>query len=205
LAGGVAPEAKHFEPLLDKVALHQLGCAEAEPAEVAAQLAQAWKLFHGPAGCVACHPSGHTLWSDGRYHNIGIDGSGEVLSDPPRQGRFRVAPLGEKNRYLLGAWRTPTLRSLPRTAPYFHNGEQADLQAAVARHVRPEPFPRERNYYLAPKLAKPDGSRRLFDLSDQELRALTLFLRALEGGPVDAAVGPPAQHLPTKPPNSKTP
>ncbi|MFQ3650984.1 MAG: cytochrome-c peroxidase, partial [Gemmataceae bacterium] len=93
LAGGIAPEAKQFEPLLDEAALKHLDRAGAPRAVVAAELAHAWKLFHGPAGCVACHPSGNTLWSDGRYHNIGIDGMGEVLSDPPRQGRVADADL----------------------------------------------------------------------------------------------------------------
>jgi cytochrome c peroxidase len=191
LAGGVAPEARHFEPLLDRVALVRLDRADASKAVVAADLAQAWKLFHGPAGCVACHPSGNTPWSDGRYHNIGIDGTGEVLSDPPRQGRFRVAPLGEKNRFHLGAWRTPTLRSLTRTGPYFHNGEEPDLRAAIRRHVQQEPIHSAINNYLAPRLANPDGSRRKFDISENDLLALTTLLKALEGGPVEAAVAEP--------------
>ena len=191
LAGGVAPEARHFEPLLDEATLRQLDRAGASKANVAADLAQAWKVFHGPAGCAACHPSGNTPWSDGRYHNIGIDGTGEVLSDPPRQGRFRAAPLGEKNRFQLGAWRTPSLRSLPRSGPYFHNGEEPDLRMAIARHIRPDPPRSGLNYYLARPLATPEGARRKFDVSETEMLGLTTLLRALDGGAVDAAVGEP--------------
>jgi cytochrome c peroxidase len=189
LAGGVAPEARHFEPLLDESTLRRLDRVTASKASVAADLAQAWKVYHGPGGCVACHPSGNTPWSDGRYHNIGIDGTGEVLGDPPRQGRFRVAPLGERTRFHLGAWRTPTLRSLPRTGPYFHNGEEPDLRIAIARHVRPDLPQSGLNYYLARPLATPDGARRKFDLNESDLLALSSLLRALDGGPVDPIVG----------------
>jgi cytochrome c peroxidase len=192
LAGGAAPEAKHFDPLLDEAALRSVERPMAAKAIVAADLARAWTLYHGPAGCSACHPTGNGYFSDGRFHNIGIDGAGEVWSEAERQGRFRVAPLGEKNRHLIGAWKTPSLRHLSRTGPYFHNGEEPDLRSAIARHVQPDPPGTPRNYYLAPKLADRRGNRYAFNLGDDDLLALTTLLRAMEGQAVDKAITGPA-------------
>ena len=81
-----------------------------------------WELFRGKAACATCH-AGPNL-SDGLFHNVGVgvpkDGEGDV-------GRFKVSS-NEAERH---AFRTPTLRNVAKTAPYFHDGSVADLREAV--------------------------------------------------------------------------
>ena len=42
--------------------------------------------------------------------------------------RFAVLPIGLKEARYIGAFRTPTLRNLLRTAPYFHDGSAESLE-----------------------------------------------------------------------------
>ena len=81
-----------------------------------------WELFRGKGSCTTCH-SGPTF-SDGQFHNVGVGvpaegegdlGRGAITKDPADNYRFR----------------TPTLRGVADTAPYFHDGGVADLREAV--------------------------------------------------------------------------
>jgi cytochrome c peroxidase len=163
--------AAHYEAVLDEAALKALGRVKEARARVAAGLVRGWALFGGPAGCAACHKPDRGHFSDSRFHNIGVS-----LDDP---ARFARAPLGERNRYLKGAFKTPTLRGLPWTAPYFHNGVTDDLSAVVYFHVQPlRDAPH--NPYLDPLLALPDGARRDFGLTNQDIADLVLLLKALD-------------------------
>jgi cytochrome c peroxidase len=155
---------------------------------VAAELLRGHALFRGKAGCAGCHPATGTF-SDGRFYNIGTSLlDPEKPGQPGKLGRFAVAPLGERNRYQKGAFKTPTLRSLWRTGPYFHDGQAADVTAAVRLHIVPPKKDAAINRYLDPRLATDAGSRRDFGLSEEEIRALVLFLRALDGNEVDSFV-----------------
>ena len=40
-------------------------------------------------------------------------------------------PVGLKESRLIGAFRTPSLRNLEKTAPYFHDGSQFTLRDVV--------------------------------------------------------------------------
>jgi hypothetical protein len=64
------------------------------------------KLVFGAYGCEHCHRAGG---SDGQRHDVGSGGKGE-----------RSAELD-----------TPTLRGIARTAPYFHDGRYATLDALL--------------------------------------------------------------------------
>ena len=81
--------------------------------------------------CAACHVGNN--FTDGGFHNLGLD-----REPVPGQetGRFVTAPLGEKSRYLIGAHKTPTLRSLLRTGPYYHDGSAEELDKVVGKHFR---------------------------------------------------------------------
>lgn len=70
-------------------------------------------LFRTKAGCMNCH-SGPTL-SDGQFHNLGLSYYGRKLQD---LGRYEITKKAED----VGAFLTPTLRNVDRTAPYMHNG-----------------------------------------------------------------------------------
>jgi len=85
------------------------------------------------ANCSLCHvPPGYT---DDMFHNIGVGfdkpmpdlGRGKILAD-------RAAAAGTKDpnaAKLNGAFKTPTLRSITETAPYFHDGRAQTLEEAV--------------------------------------------------------------------------
>lgn len=73
------------------------------------------------AKCDNCHSG--VLLTDLQYHNVGI-GMDVPEPDP---GRFKVTNV-EKDK---GAFKTPTLRDISNSAPYFHNGSAATLEEAV--------------------------------------------------------------------------
>jgi cytochrome c peroxidase len=186
-AKAAALTAAHYEAVLDEGALAAPGQTKGDKKAVAGRLAQGLALFNGKALCSRCHPGDRGLFTDGGFHNIGVEA--ERVYDPelPRVGRFAVAPFGEKSRYLLGAYKVPTLRGLLRTAPYFHDGHEKTLEGAVRYHVRP-PAGATRNLYLDPLLANRDGTHRDLELTEAEVEALALFLRALDGDEVDRFV-----------------
>jgi cytochrome c peroxidase len=77
-------------------------------------------IFLGKGNCVACHSG--PLFSDGKFHNIAVPGSG--TKDPGRMGITA-------NQADFGAFKTPTLRNVELTAPYFHDGSEKTLGDAI--------------------------------------------------------------------------
>jgi cytochrome c peroxidase len=75
------------------------------------------KLFVD-AGCVACH-NGPAL-TDGNFHRFELPGSKD-------EGRFLVTG----DDFDMYAFRTPTLRNVAVTYPYFNNGSVDNLRDAV--------------------------------------------------------------------------
>src|SRR5262249_31659911 len=86
-------------------------------------LKRGYELFTGEARCVICHPV-NGLFTDHDFHNIGLD-SDDLNEGMDKEGRIRFAPVGLKDKRLSGAYRTPSLRALPRTGPYMHDGRLA--------------------------------------------------------------------------------
>ena len=89
-------------------------------------------LFFGKARCGVCHKG--PLFSDFEFHSIGVrdfgpgfDGRGSDL------GRYAATGRPE-DRY---KFRTPPLRNITLTAPYFHNGSAATLDEAIRQHLDP--------------------------------------------------------------------
>jgi cytochrome c peroxidase len=115
---------------------------------VSADAVAGFRIFTERAGCATCHTP--PLYSDNQFHARGVGDE----SDP---GRARVTADSRHS----GAFKTPGLRSLVETAPYFHDGSAATLEAAVdhelARSERP--------------------------LSPDERRQLIEFLKALSPAP----------------------
>ncbi len=103
-----------------------------------AQQTRGQAVFVGKGGCISCHNG--PLLSDGAFHRTGI-GITEKSTDI---GRAEVTKQ-DADRF---AFKTPTLRNVSRTAPYFHNGSVADLRTAVRlmadggdpTHVKPDPL-----------------------------------------------------------------
>ena len=120
-----------------------------------------FRLFVGRAGCHRCH-AGPTL-TDRSFHNTGIAWRGGALAD---SGRAVVTGAPEA----LGAFKTPSLRNVERTAPYMHDGSLATLEEVV-------------EFYSDGGIPNPhlDPDIRPLRLSADERRALLAFLRSFTG------------------------
>lgn len=70
-------------------------------------------LFRTEARCVNCHSGPN--FSDGLFHNLGLSRYGRPDAD---LGRYVVTHKPAE----VGAFKTPTLRNIARSAPYMHNG-----------------------------------------------------------------------------------
>jgi cytochrome c peroxidase len=117
-------------------------------------------LFEGKARCTQCHV-GFTL-SDSLFHNIGVG----MSSKDSDLGRFKVTGE-EKDK---GAFKTPTLRDLLRTAPYMHDGSVKTLEEVIDLYIKGG----EPNPWLDPKMQR-------IDLTAQEKADLLEFMKSLEG------------------------
>lgn len=153
------------------------------------------ELFFGRAECWECHAG--PLFSDGEFHNIGIPapdglprdegryiGAGLVRGDrfnaagpysDDRDGPRAVVSRGVKqDPGQWGAFRTPMLRGVGRTAPYMHDGSMPDLRSVVRFYSTLEgavQLDHHQESVLTP-----------LDLSESEVDDLVAFLRTLDGG-----------------------
>lgn len=84
-------------------------------------------VFFFRSNCAFCH-NGPNL-TDGKFHNTGV---GMDLPSPD-MGRFAV---NENNELERGAFKTPTLRDISRTAPYMHDGSLETLEEVVEFYSR---------------------------------------------------------------------
>jgi cytochrome c peroxidase len=138
-------------------------------------------LFFGRARCVVCHRG--PLFSDFEFHSVGVrnfgpgtDGKGNDL------GRYTVTGRAE-DKY---KFRTPPLRNVTLTAPYFHNGSAQTLEEAILQHVDPlyyadkyqetGAFAMNRDQINAVSPVLIGGVK----LAGDEIKALIAFLRSLE-------------------------
>jgi cytochrome c peroxidase len=93
-----------------------------------------FKVFSEVASCTNCHlpPVG----SDTLFHNVGIGydkerpdlGRGTILTAAAQKASRSLTPDEEK---LMGAFKTPTLRGLMLSGPYFHDGRAKTVDEAV--------------------------------------------------------------------------
>jgi cytochrome c peroxidase len=81
--------------------------------------------------CGACHSIGeqNSLFSDNKFHNSGVavGPDGELV----HLGRYEVT----KQDADRGAFKTPSLRNVARTAPYMHDGSLQGLKEAMDFYV----------------------------------------------------------------------
>lgn len=149
------------------------------------------KIFIGKGKCIDCHNT--PRFTDNKFHNIGVP-EGTVED----KGRFQGIPklldnifnsagmysdsTAESERMLnfmaakpedQGAFRTPTLRNVAVTAPYFHTGEFPTLLSVLE-------FKNDGGFTSGfPGMpAVPMGS---LGLSERELNDLIAFLETLTG------------------------
>ena len=146
--------------------------ASGDPQALSAQAQEGLRLFRGKGNCTACHLGPN--FTDEQFHNTGVAWRDTKLLD---SGRFAVT--GKESA--RGAFKTPTLREVARTAPYMHDGSLATLEEVIEFYDRggnPNP-------YLDPELHP-------LKLTPEEKLALVAFLKALSGtvheaGPSEAS------------------
>jgi cytochrome c peroxidase len=171
---------------------------------VAAQ--RGFDVFLNQGRCVSCHTieQDHALFTDNRFHNIGaginriqndvpryvtafleaknagVNVDIKVLSDPNSSelGRFAINDQLDS----LGAFKTPTLRNIEMTAPYFHDGSLETLRDVVVHYnnggVTKEGDPV--NDYLS-------GGIRPLNLTDAQIDDLVAFMESLTSPQLAAA------------------
>lgn len=124
--------------------------------------------------CAVCHTIGESdaLFTDGKFHNLGagMDANGELKD----LGRYNETKLDADR----GAFKTPTLRNIARTAPYMHDGSQKTLKDVV-------------DFYVGGGNSNPHRDKEIKEmkLTGREREDLVEFMKALTGE-VPASTGP---------------
>lgn len=125
-------------------------------------------LFRTKARCMNCH-SGPQL-TQHEFHQIGTSALGRRLQD---LGRQAVTGRAED----AGALRTPSLRGVARTAPYFHNGSAPTLRGLLETYNAGMPRPPKNAQGLM--AIPPSPLIQPLQLNARELQDLEAFLRTL--------------------------
>ena len=154
-----------------------------------------WDLFNAKARCNKCHALSEekrdpTFFIDKDFHNIGIGiirhnvvalackaeqeiNSGKIIdvdqaaiqSETSAVGRFLVT----KRETDIASFKTPSLRNVLITAPYFHDGSQATLWDAMDHYNKGDGI---QNPWL-------DSDMQPLALSESEIDDVVAFLAAL--------------------------
>ena len=161
------------------------------------------KIFIGKGVCILCHDTPN--FTDNEFHNLGVpqgglpedtgrfDGISKLLANPFNGSGIysddtavatRILNFLEPTLQHQGEFKTPTLRNVALTAPYFHTGEFPTLASVVEFNNAGG----TRNGFVGRR----EGTLEPLHLSEQEKEDLVEFLKTLTGEP------PPA-HLLSKP------
>ena len=162
-----------------------------------------FKLFTGKAGCSSCHriEKDYALFTDNQLHNTG-HGYAKSMGIRPLTKRILLAPgiyqnvdfdiiesvskkapadLGlyeiTQNPYDRWKYKTPTLRNIALTAPYFHDGSVGSLKEVVRFYNRGGVM----NETLDPRIS-------LLNLSEEEEDELVAFMETLTGHNTDTLI-----------------
>ncbi len=140
-----------------------------EAGAISAQAQKGLTLFRDKARCTKCH-SGFNF-TDEKFHNLGIGWDDNKVD----LGRYMVT----KNAEDIGAFKTPTLREIARSAPYTHDGRFKTLEEVV-------------NFYNKGGVKNPHQDPLILplELTDQEKQDLVAFLRTLNGEGWQQATAP---------------
>jgi len=129
--------------------------------EMSAEEKEGFQVFTDPerGNCAVCHRPPN--FTDDGFHNIGLASFGKK---DPDLGRFNEKPV----RITKGAFKTPPLRNITQTAPYFHDGSAQTLRDVVEHYASGGAV----RTNLSPNLKR-------LNLSTQEKAALVKFLQSL--------------------------
>jgi cytochrome c peroxidase len=180
----------------------ELAAGAEDSAHLDAQEKLGLKVFVGKGRCVSCHGGGN--FTDWKFHNIAEPQTGEHLaaedpgrtggvpsalqgefnclsqwSDQPDKSRCAVSSLQARDRD-LGAFKTPGLRDVSKTAPYMHTGRLRTLDEVVEHY--------DQGGARSGFSGKVDQEVRKLDLTGEEKRALVRFMLALDGEPLPTSL-----------------
>ena len=129
-----------------------------------------YQVFKDPAkgNCVVCHAPPN--FTDNGFHNIGIQAA---AGKQPDLGRFNIRQVAA----MKGAFKTPTLRDIELTAPYFRDGSAATLREVVEHYARG-----------GDDRSNVSKDVRQLDLSQQDKLDLVAFMKTLTGAQRTASV-----------------
>jgi cytochrome c peroxidase len=119
------------------------------------------------AKCSLCHVGFN--FTDEQFHNLGV-GWNEKTGRFSDLGRWAIDPIGAKVDANLGAFKTPTLRDVEKTAPYMHDGSMATLEQVVEHY--------DKGGNPNPSL---DTDMTKLNLTAQEKADVVAFMKALTG------------------------
>lgn len=125
-------------------------------------------LFRTRARCMNCHSG--PQFTQHAFHQIGMSFLGRRQQD---LGRQAVTGRAEDS----GSMRTPSLRGVASTAPYFHQGVTPTLRGVLDLYNDGMPQPQKSAQGLA--ALKPDPLIKPLKLKTKDLQDLEAFLRTL--------------------------
>jgi len=187
---GLAIQAYESTLVSDQTAVDRFLAGESSA--LSAEARQGMTVFAGKGDCTECHTgaalsdattdqvlaegpisNGARGPHDTGFNNIGVrpasSDPGNAGTDPFGRPLSVTLLAGQTTSAVTGSFKTPGLRNVALTAPYFHNGGQLTLRQVVDFYSRGGDF----NPSEAPSEIKPLG------LSDTEKDALVAFLEAL--------------------------
>ena len=125
------------------------------------QQVRGFRLFEDPnkGNCATCHAAPN--FTDNGFHNIGLASYGGTQPD---MGRYLIRPVAA----LKGAFKTPTLRDIELTGPYFHDGSVRTLREVVDYYANGGEVKKD----LSPDIKK-------LDLTGEERDDIVAFMKAL--------------------------
>ncbi|MEP5240884.1 MAG: cytochrome c peroxidase [Flavobacteriaceae bacterium] len=112
--------------------------------------------------CTACHKP--PLFMDNDFHHNGLNQYFSIKDLYLSTGRFRIT----RDSSDLGKYKTPTLRSISRTAPYMHDGKFESLEEVLNHYQNIDSLNENQDFLV-----------RNIEFSDDEKMALESFLRTL--------------------------
>jgi len=157
------------------------------------------RVFVGKGGCVACHDG--ATFTDWQFHNVGVAQTGPDIpaEDTGREGGIETVKASEfscggafsdhpnkrecetatltRLPVMRGAFKTPGLRDITKTAPYMHTGTFKTLEEVVELYDKGGDG---KGFVgtLDQKIGK-------LGLTAEEKTALVAFMRTLDGAPLD--------------------
>jgi cytochrome c peroxidase len=151
-----------------------------DPSALSESAKRGLEIFRNPAegNCATCHTIGekYALFTDNKFHNDSV-GPTRDNGDPIDVGHYLIT----RREADKGAFRTPSLRNIALTAPYFHDGSRATLQDVIGFYIRGGNPVRHR-----------DAEIQSIWLSGQDRADLQAFLESLTGE-MPPEAGPPRQ------------